>query len=95
MHWNKTNKEFTILIEKVFSFFCFFFFSGFLALQYSAVFACSGDKTVAVWEKYRKIPKINPRGLYFSKVLFEGIIFWGAYIWKGLSTERNLHFKID
>ena len=25
----------------------------------------------------------------------EGLIFRGAYIWRGLSTEGNLHFNID
>ena len=35
------------------------------------------------------------RGLYFSKALFEGLIFGGAYIRRGLSTEGNLRFKID
>ena len=39
--------------------------------------------------KYRKILKISP-GLIF----FKGP-FWGAYFWRGLSTEGNLHFKID
>ena len=34
-------------------------------------------------------------GLYFSKALFEGLIFGGAYIWRGLSMEGNLHFEID
>ena len=34
-------------------------------------------------------------GLYFSKALFEGLIFGGAYIQRGLSTEGNLRFKID
>ena len=34
-------------------------------------------------------------GLYFSKALFEGLIFGGAYIRRGLSTEGNLRFKID
>ena len=43
---------------------------------------------------YRKIPKISP-GLYFSKPIFEGLIFGGAYIRRGLSTEGNLSFKID
>ena len=38
---------------------------------------------------YRKIPKINP-GAY----IFKGL-FWGAYFWRGLSTEGNLRFKID
>ena len=27
--------------------------------------------------------------------LFEGLIFEGAYIWRGLSMEGNLRFKID
>ena len=44
---------------------------------------------------YRKIPKKRPQGLYFSKALFEGLIFEGAYIRRGLSTEGNLRFKID
>ena len=35
------------------------------------------------------------RGLYFSKALFEGLIFGGAYIRRGLSTEESLRFKID
>ena len=34
-------------------------------------------------------------GLHFSKALFEGLIFGGAYIRRGLSTEGNLRFKID
>ena len=42
---------------------------------------------------YRKIPKISPG--YFSKALFEGLIFGEAYIRRGLSTEGNLRFKID
>ena len=36
----------------------------------------------------------KPRGLYFSKDLFEGLIFGRAYILRGLSTEGNLRFKI-
>ena len=37
----------------------------------------------------------KPRGLYVSKALFEGLIFGGAYIRRGLSTKGNLRFKID
>ena len=43
----------------------------------------------------------KPWGLFFSKVLFEGLIFGGAsifgggYIQRSLSTEGNLRFKID
>ena len=37
----------------------------------------------------------KPWGLYFSKTLFEGLIFGGAYIRTGLSTEVNLRFKIN
>ena len=32
---------------------------------------------------------------YFSKALFEELIFGGAYLRRGLSTEGNLRFKID
>ena len=39
--------------------------------------------------KYRKIPKVSPRAY-----IFQGP-FWGAYFWRGLSTEGNLRFKID
>ena len=35
------------------------------------------------------------RDRYFSKALFEGLIFGGAYIRRGLSTEGNLRFKLD
>ena len=34
-------------------------------------------------------------GLYFSKALFERLIFGGAYIRRGLSMEGNLHFEIN
>ena len=36
----------------------------------------------------------KPRGLYFSKALFEGLIFGGAYIRKGLCTGGNVRFEI-
>ena len=39
--------------------------------------------------RYRKIPKISPRAY-----IFKGH-FWGAYFWRGLCTEENLHLKID
>ena len=45
--------------------------------------------------KYHKIPKISPGAYIFQRPLLEGLIFRGAYIWRGLSTEGNLHFKID
>ena len=35
------------------------------------------------------------RGLYFSKALFERLIFGGANIRRALSTEGNLRLKID
>ena len=44
--------------------------------------------------EYGKIPKISP-GVYFLKAPFEGLIFGGAYIRRGLSTEGNLRFKVD
>ena len=33
--------------------------------------------------------------MHFSKALFEGFISGGAYIQTGLSTEGNLHLKVD
>ena len=42
-----------------------------------------------IWKKYCKIPKISPRAYIFQ------VPFWGAYIRRGLSMERNLRFKID
>ena len=39
--------------------------------------------------KFRKKPRD------FSKALFEGLIFGGAYIRRGLSTDGNFRFKID
>ena len=47
-----------------------------------------------VWT-YRKIPKISPGAYIFLKALFKGLIFGGAYIRRGLSTEENLRFKTD
>ena len=49
----------------------------------------------AHFKKYRKIPENKPQGLHFSKALFEGVIFGGAYIWRGFPTEGKLRFKID
>ena len=48
--------------------------------------------------EYRKLPQNSenkPWALYFSKALFEGLIFGGANIRKDLSAEGNLRFKID
>ena len=45
--------------------------------------------------RYRKNSENKLRGLYFSKALFKGLIFGGAYIQRGLSMEGNLRFKID
>ena len=45
-------------------------------------------------ENYRKIPKISP-GAYIFKAVFEGLIFGGAYIRRGLCTKGNLRFKMD
>jgi len=33
-------------------------------------------------------------GLYFSKALFEGLIFGGAYTWRGLFSEIYGNFYI-
>ena len=51
--------------------------------------------SLKLYELYAQPWDIKPQGLYFSKALFEGLIFRGAYIRRGLSTEGNLRFKID
>ena len=33
--------------------------------------------------------------MHFYKSIYEGLIFGGAYIWRGLSTEGNLRVQID
>ena len=38
---------------------------------------------------YRKIPKISPGAYFLSEALFEGLIFGGAYIRRGVSTEEK------
>ena len=48
-----------------------------------------------VTDSIRQNSENKPRGLYFSKGLFEWHIFGGAYIRRGLSSEGNLRFKID
>ena len=40
--------------------------------------------------RYRKIPKISPQALYFSKALFEGLIFGRAYILGGAYLRMEI-----
>ena len=42
-----------------------------------------------------KFRKQSPGVIFFKGPSFEGLIFGGAYIRRGLSTEGNLRFKID
>ena len=55
---------------------------------------------IDVWEKYHKILQISPGAYIFQRPFLrglysEGLIFGGAYIQRGLSTEGNLRLKID
>ena len=51
---------------------------------------------LAGYIRYRTENSENkPRGVYFSKPLFEGLIFRGAYIRLGLYLEGNLRLQID
>ena len=49
--------------------------------------------TCKYYAQYRKNSENKPRGLYFSKALFELLIFGGAFIQRGLCTEGNLRLK--
>ena len=39
---------------------------------------------------YRKIPPKKPRHLYFSKALFEGFIFGGAYLRREICVSKSI-----
>ena len=39
---------------------------------------------------YRKIPKNKPHGLHFSKALFEGLIFGGAYLRREICVSKSI-----
>ena len=52
------------------------------------------DSTINTLHNYSKIPKISPGAYIFSKALFEGLIFEGAFIRRGLSMEGNLRSKL-
>ena len=57
-----------------------------------------GDRqglAVFLLSSYSENSENKPRGLYFSKALFEGLIFEGAYIRRGLSMKKNLRLKIN
>ena len=41
------------------------------------------------------VEKISPGAYIFQRPFLRGLIFGGAYIRRGLSTEGNLRFKID
>ena len=47
---------------------------------------------------YRKIPKISPPGLYFSKALLEGLLYGGKFAFQNrlgyLIAGRNLPFLL-
>ena len=55
---------------------------------------------IDVWVKYHKILQISPGDYIFQRpflrgLFLEGLIFGGAYIQRGLSTEGNLRLKIN
>ena len=54
-----------------------------------------GKERIATFTGIPKTSENKSRDLYFSKALFEGLIFGGAYIRRDLSTEGNFRFKID
>ena len=44
---------------------------------------------------YLKILKISPGAYIFQRPFLRGLFLEGLIIWRGLSTEENLCFKID
>ena len=49
-----------------------------------------GRSSMVIYSNYRKIPKNKPRGLYFSKDLFEGLIFGGAYLRREICVSKSI-----
>ena len=45
--------------------------------------------------KYRKIPKISPGVYIFQRPFLRGLFLEGLVFGGALSTEGNLHFKMD
>ena len=44
-----------------------------------------------IWQMtYHKILKISLGALYFSKILFEGLIFRGAYLWREICVSKSI-----
>ena len=44
---------------------------------------------------YRKNSKSKPWGLYFSKALFEGLIFGGAYLRRKICISKSLGLALQ
>ena len=74
------------------AFIAYFFNSHYLTCY--LLLLCFGCRCLHT-NSYHKIPKISSGAYIFQRPFFEGLIFGGAYIRRGLSTEGNLHFKID
>ena len=52
--------------------------------------------TFTKFKRYRKIPKISPGDYIFQRPFLRCLILEGLVnVWRGLSTEGNLRFKID
>ena len=64
-------------------------------------FWISGETLLLVYLiDYRKIPKISPRGLYFSKaflrgLFFEGLIFGGTYLRREICVSKSIGLALS
>ena len=51
--------------------------------------------TLTIFKNTVEFRKLATGLIFFNGPFFKGLIFGGAYIRRGLSTEENLRFKID
>ena len=51
--------------------------------------------TLKIFKNTVEFRKLATGLIFFNGPFFKGLIFGGAYIWRGFSTEENLRFKID
>ena len=72
--------------------------NNFLSIQDGHLFEVGANSIARLGtysNKYRKIPKISPMAYIFQRPFLRGLFLGQAYIRRGLSTEGNLHLKID
>ena len=70
---------------------CEFFIGTNKTVHYTWV-SVGWDSTINTLHNCSKIPKISPGAYIFSKALFEGLLFGGAYLWREICVQNRLGY---